>query len=350
VGIPFPLAATASPPLSSSLVVNAYQKVSVYTTADDSSRVLVRKAGGPATFRSSGTITFTHQWGKPDGVHWWGQDSVLQTSVADGGKSEFLRLPDALLAQGWDATGTKLAYLVHRNSKKGALPSVLCLYNSTNGKVKQLSEMIGTPLGREGMLTDDWSVSWSPDGRAIAAVDTLAYPDPSLLVVDVRGKNLVPPMSATFAHWLPDGRLLLAMIDPQPIAWYALNIHSGTKDPIALPSGALWPALSPDGNLVAFNLAPGTSKPIAKVLNLTTGNVTKLGGNLVIPIWVSPTEVALTVTKPCPEFSICPMGAQTTDKTKAVDVTTLTKRSLQLVSTIGDQSAGDVAADVRLPD
>lgn len=350
-GIPLPLSEADSPPSATTQVVTASTKsVSLYTTTDDTSRVLLKKVGGPPVFRSSGTVTVTKVRVASDAVHWWGQDSLLQTSVAAGGKTEFLRLPDALLAQSWDANGNRLAYLVHRNTKKVALPSVLCLYNAKTGKVKKLAEMIGTPLGREGMLTDDWSVSWSPNGSAIAAVDTLAYPEPSLQVVNVKGKSLVPPMSATFAHWLPDGRLLLAMLSPQPVAYFALNVSSGTKDSIALPSGALWPAVSPDGNLVAFNLASGSSKPIAKVMNLTTGDITKLGGNLVNPIWISPTEVALTVTKACPQYSLCPLGADVTDKTAAVDVTTLTKRPLQLVSTIADQTSIQVGADVRLPD
>lgn len=337
-----PLAAADSPALTSAEVVTA-SGPSLYTVTDDTVHPLIDKTISQPIFRSSGTVTYTRLWKGQDKNHFLGRDNVFQLSTAGGTETQLLHLPNRVEAMTWNPSGSKLAYLVKREGKKRRpLTTVLCLYNADSGTVKLLGESDGPPPYVDQVSIPGWAIGWSPDGSAIYVNENYGQ----LRVVSPTGKILLPELYGNYPTWLPDGQLLF----DKGNRWAEWDPATGQMSTLPLPKGTFDASPSPDGTEIALVKAKG-SEPIGEVLDLTTGDITKLGGHVVAPIWLSSTEIAFTRTHACPTGNAIPCDLEyPISKTVGVDITTLTQTKLQLPSTSSNSIFQGVAGpNVRLP-
>jgi hypothetical protein len=82
--------------------------------------------------------------------------------------------------------------------------------------------------------------------------------------------------------------------------WQAIDVTSGVRTPLLIPSGSR-PSLAPDGQLLAYD--DGEDTPSLYVVDpRTPGSQPRfLARSAIAPVWLSPSRLAVTNTRPCPD-------------------------------------------------
>jgi hypothetical protein len=137
----------------------------------------------------------------------------------------------------------------------------------------------------------------------------------------------------------------------RPGRWLTLSTSSGMTRPFALPADAHGPALSPDGQMIAFDDGNG-AEPTVYVFDVRNGTTRRLARRSVAPIWLAPDLIAATTAGLCLPISFCvvpwlPMGT-----TIGPDARTGESRPLQLPTTLQEQliyGVIDTSGDIPVP-
>jgi WD40 repeat protein len=230
---------------------------------------------------------------------------IQRMSLSDGQPVTVATLNGDATDVAWSPDGSNVAYIASSTAPDGANADQLWL------KVGGAAPQAMTPPieygGRDGSLSDQTIVSFSPDGKYLLMVDTFvagAAPSASnqavIQVYSVADGKLV---------WVPPSALgpsLANKIDPSitMAAWAHLNdrlyyrdqagVH--TWDPAAtvgtLARGLAWysPSVSSDGRYVAYAVLV-SGKPHIEVRDLVAGAVRVLPGILGDPILLSDQEM-----------------------------------------------------------
>lgn len=332
-------------------VFSSPEGLSVYDIAADS----VATVGGSAAqhglrpeFRTRRLVSFLRTREQPDAGHTFGQDSLYELDLETGESVELLRLPNVVHGYGWSPDGTLLAYELHAETEAEAQPISLCLFDTQRGEVR-LIRSLAYWAGREPGQRDEVSVSWSPAATSLLVIDTIQQP--SVYVVGVDGRALVPPRDGSFGRWLSDDTVLV-WDDPQaagnPGSWLTLSVSNGSTNAFALPATAHRPALSLDGRMIAFDDGDG-AEPSVYVFDVQTETSRKLGRRLLGPVWLGADRIAATAVGPCPADNFCVVPWSTLGRTVGIDVLTGDQRPLQLPTSVQDQfiyGAIDISIDI----
>lgn len=157
----------------------------------------------------------------------------------------------------------------------------------------------GATLLAEGPV---FHLAWSPGGHWVAF--SAAY-DGNLDIYRIpadggrREKLVDHPARDSHPVWLPTdnlapGEWLLFVSDRSGLpALYRLDLETGESEPLALPSPASWPAISPDGSHLAFAAAPDGDWDLYRValsnvgeaLPDTLARLTATRGADIAPAW-----------------------------------------------------------------
>jgi hypothetical protein len=309
------------------------------TSHPDSSRLQPR-------YRGPRTVSFIQRHEKVDEVPPSGQTSLYELDLEDRRLTEILRVPtDLFLGYGWSPDGEQLAY--HFLTSHSVQTVALCLYDSVRGTMKELRSH-PAEFGRGPSQSDEAMVAWSPQGSALVVTETHALQDPSLVLIDRDGGDVVPPFEGTFARWLPDGRTVLFREPnevlkpggpgkiPSSVRWFTLDITSGKIRSVGIPAGTFRPAISPDGRLVAYDDGD-QDEPSTFLYDVASGTSRMLIRGYGAPIWLGASQIAVTAGGPCPPGTECFDRWTPLDRTVAIDVGTGKSRELRLPTTIAEQ-------------
>jgi hypothetical protein len=244
---------------------------------------------------------------------------------------EMMRLPSRLLAFDWSPDGTELAYLVELGDQS---ENRLCTLDTRSGARRSIRSFSYT-VGRGGHQWDEVSVAWAPTARGILVVHTTTE-QPSVHVVDIDGRDLAPPQMGTFARWLGDETVLFLEGDPQatlePWHWFSLSTTTGQKGKYGLPDEGFRPALSPDGDMIAFD--DGAEEPSIYVFDIETGTSRRLARGYVAPVWLGPDLIAATAAGPCPSSNFCVTPWLPSDTTIGIEPASRDQGPLSLTTTL----------------
>jgi hypothetical protein len=321
----------------------------IYDIAANISRQLVSErsaTGSPPRFRTSAQITFVRLREARDEAHTFGQDSLYEYDAATDRSTEILRLPDSVLAHDWNPAGTVLAYLLRSQTPTLVGPRLLCAFDTGTGKtslIRHIENPFGTGVGQR----EETAVTWSPDGGAILVTDTAAQP--SLFLVTLAGQDVVPPRLATFGRWDAEDRLIFQQ-DPQDIAadweWLLLKTQTGATRGFGFPAIAFRPAISPSGDLIAYD--DGQAQPSVYIFDTAERTTELLASRYVAPLWIGPNKLAMTAAGPCTAGDLCEVPWESHETTGVVDLATGNTLALTLPSTLSEVARYGVI-DVQLP-
>ena len=244
-------------------------------------------------FRSGGMITYlsASQESGPD-------PAMFEVDLATGTSQMVRRLPGYIGAYDWSPDGNALAYY-SAPAEDGATE-----LHITGGGLPRLRRFVPI-LGRGGFINyDETRVEWSPDGRRLLLQDTAldTSQNETLYILNADGSDALAPQLGTWARWSSDGRTIYCHCATTTTAndwlWKAIDVTSGVSTPLPVPSGAR-PSVSPAG-LLAYD--DGEDTPSVYVLDpRAPGSQPRLLARAAIaPIWLSPSRLALTNTRPCP--------------------------------------------------
>lgn len=245
-------------------------------------------------FRSGGKVTYLTS------AEEFGPDPAMFEFDLATGKSEMVRLlPGHVRAYDWGPDGNVLAYY-SAPADDGATE----LHITGNGLPRRRRF---TPiLGRGGFVNyDETRVEWSPDGRRLLIHDTAldTAQDETLYILDADGNDALAPRLGTWARWSADGHAVFChcatTLAANDWVWKAIDVTNGTNTPLPIPSGAR-PSVSP-GGLLAYD--DGEDTPSVYVLDpRAPGRRPRLLARAAIaPIWLAPSRLAFTNTRPCPD-------------------------------------------------
>lgn len=245
-------------------------------------------------FRSGGMVTYLTSSQE------FGPDPAMFEFDLATGKSEMVRLlPGYIRAYDWSPDGNVLAY--SSAPAEGRAPE---LHITGNGlpRLRRFTPI----LGRGGFVNyDETRVEWSPDGRHLLMQDTAldASQDETLYILGADGSDALAPRRGTWARWSADGRTVYCNCATTPAAddcrWMAIDLAGGVSTPLLIPSGAR-PSVSPDGRLLAYD--DGEDTPSVYVLDPRRPGTRPrvLARAAIAPIWLAPSRLAFTNTRPCP--------------------------------------------------
>jgi hypothetical protein len=244
-------------------------------------------------FRSAGMVTYLTSSQE------FGSDPALfEFDLATGTSEMVRRLPGYIRAYDWSPDGTALAYY-----SAPAEDQATELHITGNGlpRLRRFTPI----LGRGGFINyDETRIEWSPDGSRLLMHDTAldTSQDETLYILNADGSDSLAPRLGTWARWSADGRTVYCncatTLAADDCLWRAIDVASGVSTPLLMPSGAR-PSVSPDG-LLAYD--DGEDTPSVYVLDpRKPGSRPRfLARAAIAPIWLAPSRVAFTNTRPCP--------------------------------------------------
>jgi len=339
---------SSSQPLA---VFSSPKGLSVYDIVADSVAVVDGSAsqrGLRPQFRTRRLVSFVRTREQPDPSHTFGQDSLYELDLETGESVELLRLPNVVHGYAWSPDGTLLAYELRAETASEVLPISLCLFDTQSGEARLLRSLAYW-AGREANQRDEVSISWPQAATSVLVVDTIQQP--SVHVVGLDGRELVQPREGSFGRWLSDDTVLV-WDDPQaagnPGGWLTFSVSNVDTNPFALPATAHRPALSLDGQLIAFDDGDG-AEPSVYVFDVQTGTSRRLGRRLLAPVWLGANLIAATAVGPCPPDNFCVVPWSTLDRTVGIDIVAGERRQLHLPTTIQEQfiyGAIDISSDI----
>jgi hypothetical protein len=255
-------------------------------------------------FRDSQSLSVLRLREPPDDTHTFGQDSIVQLDLETGEAIEIVRLPTTVLGYAWNPAGTLLAYQVHVESGGTLKPVELCLLNVTTESTTRIRSL-GVPFLSATGNRDETLVAWSPEADRILSVDTLEQP--SLIVSDLDGTDLVPPAEGTFARWLSEDDVLYARPKPgsgELWEWVSVGLRSGSTTQIALPGAAFRPTISTDAAMIAFDDGK-SDHPSVFTFDLQSSSINRVSIGQVGPIWLDEGVLAASNAGPCADDDFC---------------------------------------------
>lgn len=248
-------------------------------------------------FRSKGMVTYLTSSQE------FGPDPAMFEFDLATGKSEMVRrLPGHIRAYDWSPDGNALAYY-SAPAEDGATE----LHITGNG-LPRLRRF--APIeGRGGFVNyDETRIEWSPNGQRLllldTALDTAVGPSfqKTLYVLNADGTDAIAPGLGTWARWSADSRTIYCLCathqSRDDCHWQAIDLTGGVRTPLLISAGAR-PSLSPDG-LLAYD--DGEDTPSVYVLDpRKPGSRPRfLARAAIAPIWLTPSRLAFTNTRPCP--------------------------------------------------
>lgn len=326
---PRTVAATAAAVFASAEGLALYDVAANSTVPLDA---LVSTNGPVPRFRSSAIVSFDSLREPAVEGQTVGQDSLYEFDLESGRASETLRLPNSVLGFDWSPDGMLLAYLLRSDTPSRIGPRELCLFDARRSETSLLKR-IERPFGTGTGQREETAITWAPNGRQVLAVETSAQP--SLFVIDLEGRDVVSPRDGTFARWLTDDRILY-QDDPhsdRPGGWFSLSTTTGRARQFSLPERAYRPAISPDGDRIAFD--DGAEDPAIFIFDIDSGTSRRLAGGHVAPVWLGPDQVAATAAEPC-SHSFCPVPWSAFSTTVSIDTVTGDQQQILLPRTLAE--------------
>jgi hypothetical protein len=312
------------------------QSLALYDVAADSVAIVEQSGSGPdglrPRFRTPGLVSFVVRRAPPGDENTYGPDSLYELDVERNTVTEILRLPDSLWGYDWSPDGTLLAYELFAATDE-ILPLSLCLYDSRDGSTALLRSL-AIPVGTGTGQREERSVAWSASGNQILAVDTAEAP--SIYVVNRDGADVIAPRRGSFARWTSDDDVLLQE-EPERFdqkgAWITVSTTTGRTSPFGMPAGTFRPALSPGGNLFAYdNGGPDTSSVF--VFDPAGDRSRRLAHGYGAPVWLSSDLIAATAAGPCPPQTECSDWWVPLGRAIGIDASTGASRPLRLPTTL----------------
>ena len=224
---------------------------------------------------------------------------LMEYDLSSGRSHVLQRLPGRVRAYDWSPDGATLAYY-GPYSDDG--PTELHIVGSGPARLRPFVPI----LGRGGYVNhDETRIEWAPDGRHLLLEDTAldTSPDQTLYILNADGSDAAAPRLGTWSRWSADGSTVYCLCSTAAAQadwrWQAIDTANGVGTPI-LPAAGPRPSLSPDGRSLAFDdgadtptvYVADTKKPDSKPRFLARGAIA--------PIWLGPTHLAFTNTRPCP--------------------------------------------------
>lgn len=286
-------------------------------------------------FRAPSLVSFARLRVTPDDEHTFGQDLLVEFDIGAETAIEILRFPNSILAYDWNADGTVLAYLLRTQTPTLIGPHLLCSFDSRTGETSLL-RLIERPFGTSVGQREETAVSWAPNGLLILVTDTAARP--SVFVVTADGHDATPPRNGTFGRWLSDDQLMFQE-DSQdatvPWEWLLMSSATGATRPFGFPSAAFRPAISPSGNLIAFDDGDRDG-PAVHIFDTEARTARRIIVGYVAPIWIGPNTIAVTEVGPCTSGEFCDIPWSTSGSTVAINTETGTRQDLALPTTLAE--------------
>ncbi len=245
-------------------------------------------------FRSAGMVTYltsSEEFG-PD-------PAMFEFNLATRKSEMVRRLPGYIRAYDWSPDGNALAYY-----SAPAEDQATELHITGNGlpRLRRFTPI----LGRGGFINyDETRIEWSPDGRRLLMHDTAldTSQDETLYILNADGSDALTPKLGTWARWSADGRTVYCdcatTLTANDWLWKAIDVISGVSTLLLIPSGSR-PSVSPDG-LLAYD--DGDDLPSVYVLDpRKPGSRARfLARAAIAPLWLTPSRLAFTNTRPCPQ-------------------------------------------------
>jgi hypothetical protein len=273
---------------------------------------------------------------------------LVEVNLTTGAVHELRRFDGPVRAYDWSAGGGTLAWYRGGGDAQDSELHVI----DPAGRDTTLRRF-GPTLGRGGYVNyDETRVEWSGDGRRLLVVDTTldTSQDETLFVLDDGGRDVLAPRLGTWARWSGNGeKIYCSCAPPVPatsgdLLWQAIDVATGAATPLPVTEGAR-PSVSPDGRFLAYD--DGLDTPGVHVLDLDDPllRTRLLARGAVAPVWLAPSRMAVTDTRPCPhDEDTCIAGGhgsmfEPAGSASAVDARTGDRTPLPPMDTDGADSA-----------
>jgi hypothetical protein len=294
-------------------------------------------------FRDGFRVTYltSHEEFGPD-------PTLVEFDLTSGQRRALQQLPGYIRAYDWNPDGVTLAYY---NVLPGNGKTELHITGNGPPRLRRLAPI----EGRGGFINyDETRIEWSPDGERLlvvdTALDTAVGPsfEKTLYVLNADGTDVIAPGLGTWARWAAGSRTIYCLCATLPsrddCRWQAIDLSSGVRTPLPNPSGSR-PSLSPDCQLLAYD--DGEDTPSVYVLDpRRPGSQPRfLARSAIAPVWLSPSRLAFTNTRPCPRSELdCIAGGhgsmfESAGTASAVDLNTGRRSALPPISTDGADTA-----------
>ncbi|MGH9008871.1 MAG: hypothetical protein ACRDYF_03385 [Acidimicrobiia bacterium] len=229
--------------------------------------------------------------------------TLVEFDLISGQRHALQQLPGYIRAYEWNPDGITLAYYSVLSDDGNTE-----LHITGNGppRLRRLA-----PIEGRGRFInyDETRIEWSPHGHRLLVVDTALDTavgtsfENTLYVLNADGTDAIAPGLGTWARWSADSRSIYCLCATQPnrddCRWQAIDVTNGLRTPLLIHSGAR-PSLSPDGRLLAYD--DGKDTPSMYVLDpRKPGSQRFLARAAIAPVWLSPSRLAFTNTRPCPD-------------------------------------------------
>jgi Tol biopolymer transport system component len=319
----------------------------LYDAKTDKRRALTTDGTGhhdfKPRFRDGSRVTYltSHEEFGPD-------PTLVEFDLASGQRRMLQQLPGYIRAYDWNPDGVRLAYY---NVLSDDGKTELHITGAGPAHLRRFAAI----EGRGGFINwDETRIEWSPNGERLllvdTALDTAVGPsfEKTLYVLNADGTDAIAPGVGTWARWAADGRTIYCLCASLPsredCQWQAIDLANGVRTPLLIPSGSR-PSLAPDGRLLAYD--DGEDTPSVYVLDPhKPGSRPRfLARSAIAPVWLSPTRLAFTNTRPCPRSELdCIAGGhgsmfESAGTASAVDLTTGRRSALPPISTDGADTA-----------
>ncbi|MHB8512772.1 MAG: hypothetical protein ACYDCC_11395 [Actinomycetota bacterium] len=140
-------------------------------------------------------------------------------------------------------------------------------------------------------------VTFSYDGSRMLVEDTTEDSNnKTSFVFDLTGRDLVRPMHAVWARWIP-GTLSFIARGYTSMSWFTTDTVSGVSDVYPLPDDARRPMFSPDASQIVFD--NGSSSPKVSVYEVETQRYHLITHGYVAAAWVAPNQFLASVADSC---------------------------------------------------